>query len=143
MKRSLWIALVAPVFAATATEAAATAESPYSQVRTAVEEMDAILVDLDQRIERRKQKPRGKAVECMQEHRAAVASLRDLSRIQRARLVEAMADGQPRAVESAHRNVMLWHIKARVHKDAVGACPSQHEYDLAKDLAEIAAATRE
>lgn len=143
MKRSRLIAVVGALCAGPALAAEPLAESPYGQVRSAVEQMDTILVDLDLRIERRHQRGRGKALECLEEHRAAIASLRDLARIQRAHLVEAMADGDPRGVESAHRNVMLWHIKARVHEDSVGACPTQQEYDLEQLLAEINAPLNE
>jgi|GEM_PF-6008588 len=141
MKRSRSIALVAAFASPAAAESLS--ETPYGQVRTAVEGMEGLITDLDEKIERRRNRNRGKAVECLQDHRASIASLRDLSSIQRARLVEAMADGEPLVVEEAHRNVMLWHIKARVHHDAVGACPSQSEYDLAKSIAEIEALAKD
>jgi len=140
MTHSRLIALLGAVIAGPALAAEPRINTPYGQVRTAVEQMEDTIADLDQQIDRRRARSRDKAVECLREHRAAITSLHDLARSERARLVEAMADDEPHIVEAAHRNVMLWQIKARVHVDAIGACPSQQEYDFAKDLAEIEAA---
>ncbi len=126
--------LAAPVFAGEVSS-----DSPYGQVRSAVASMETMDFELKRRIQR----GRGKAIECMKEHHATLQSLLDLSQIERAHLVEAMADGEPAKVAQAHRNVMLWHIKAKVAVDKVGACPSQRDYDVAKAVAEAEALGRD
>lgn len=144
MQRSRTIvSALAAALASPAVASESLSQTPYGQARAAVECMESHLQSLDVTIEHRHRSGQGKALECLSQHRAAVASLLELSRIERAALVEAMADGEQEVVRKAHRNVMLWDIKAEVHVDAIGACPSQREYDVAKAIAEAEALGRD
>ena len=49
-------------------------------------------------------------------------TLQELAEAERARLVEALADGDQPAVAVALRNVMLWQVKAKVTVDQAGEC---------------------
>ncbi len=139
----LMLPVLTVALATTAWAGDASAQSPYSQVRSAIDSMEAFDASLTRDIERRRTRGRGKALECMTEQRAALQSLLDLSRIERAELVEAMADQDSSAVARSHRNVMVWHIKAKVAADKVSACPSQRDYDVAKAIAEAEALGRD
>ncbi|HCH64765.1 MAG: hypothetical protein CL927_12280 [Deltaproteobacteria bacterium] len=134
---------IATLFLATFTAPAlateASSQSPYTQVRAAIDSMEGLHERLNRDIERGRTGPRGKAIECLTEQRAAMQSLLDLSRIERAQLVEAMADQDQGAVKQAHRNVMLWNVKAKVVADRVSGCPTQREYNVAKAVAEAEA----
>jgi hypothetical protein len=141
--RRIFVSVLASTLAAPVFAGEVSSDSPYGQVRSAVASMETMDFELNAQIERRIQRGRGKAIECMKEHHATLQSLLDLSQIERAHLVEAMADGEPAKVAQAHRNVMLWHIKAKVAVDKVGACPSQRDYDVAKAVAEAEALGRD
>lgn len=135
-------ALVATL-ASTAWADDASAQSPYSQVRSAIDTMESFEASLTRDIERRRSRGRGKSIECMIEQKASVQALLDLSRIERAELVEAMADQDSTAVARSHRNVMVWNVKAKVAADKVSGCPSQRDYDVAKAIAEAEALGRD
>lgn len=143
MKPTVWIAIAGFFFTGPALAGETAAASPYSQVRGAIDEMDTMIDTLDRTITKRLGRTRGPSIECLEEHHNAIINLRDLAQSQRAELVEAMADGQTRTITAAHRSVMLWRFKAGVHEDAAAACPSQHEYELQKDLEAIEAAMRD
>ena len=133
------VTLFLTTLAAPALATESPSQSPYTQVRAAIDSMEGLQDRLNRDIERGRTGPRGKAIECLTEQRAAMQSLLDLSRIERAQLVEAMADQDHRAVAQAHRNVMLWNIKANVVADKVSGCPTQREYNVAKAVAEAEA----
>jgi hypothetical protein len=140
------IRIIASVLAAVLTGPALADEntqSPYNQVRAAIETMEALDHRLARDVERGRTGPRGKAIECLTEQQGAIQSLLDLARVERAQLVEAMADRDQRAVARAHRNVMLWSVKAGVVADKVSSCPTQREYNVAKAVAEAEALGRD
>ena len=109
-----------------------TASSPYNQVRAAIASMEGLEARLARDVERGRGNARSKAIECLSEQHASIESLLDLARAERARLVEAMADHDERSVSRAHRNVMLWNVKANGVADKVSSCPTQREYNVAK-----------
>ena len=109
-----------------------TASSPYTQVRAAIATMEGLETRLARDVERGRGNARSKAIECLSEQHASIASLLDLARTERAKLVEAMADHDERSVNRAHRNVMLWNMKANGVAEKVSSCPTQREYNVAK-----------
>ena len=137
MKPTLWLAFAAALFGRPAHANDDDASTPYAQVRTAIDEMTEMIDDQARIIKKRKGRSRGPSVECMEEHHAAIEALLQLAETQRSELVEAMAANNTRAVNNAHRSVMLWRFKAGGHDDSFAACPSQQEYEFQKDLEKI------
>jgi len=99
------------------------ARTPYGQSKEAVDAMSKLVRDLDQDVDARLlEGQEGPAIDCLQTQRTTATTLRDLAMAERARLVEALADGDQAAVAKAHRNVMLWHVKAKVASETAGEC---------------------
>ena len=99
------------------------AKTPYGQARQAVDSISELVVEMSEDIDARLVNgEEGPVLDCLQSHRTATITLRDLADAERARLVEALADGDQATVTLAHRNVMLWHVKAKVTAEEAGEC---------------------
>ena len=107
--------------------------TPYTEVRDNIVLMDDMVRQLDKIIEKRGKRGHGRSMACLTEHRDAVDSLRGLAQAERAKMVDAMAEGRTEEVEQASVNVSLWTIKARVHVEAVGECPDERDDEALKE----------
>ncbi len=107
--------------------------TPYTEVRDNIGHMDDMIRQLDKIIEKRGKRGHGRSMACLTEHRDAIDSLRGLAHAERARLVDALAEGRTEEVQQASVNVSLWTIKARVHVEAVGQCPDERDDEALKE----------
>ena len=102
------------------------ARTPYGQSKAAVESIRDIVVEMNQDIDARLlDGEEGVVIDCLQSRRTSVATLQSLAEAERARLVEALADGKQPAVTAALRNVMLWQVKAKVTAEQAGECGAE------------------
>jgi len=99
------------------------ARTPYGQSKEAVEFIRGLVDEMSRDIDSRLLDGEdGPVIDCLQSHRSTTFTLQELAEAERARLVEALADGDQPAVAVALRNVMLWQVKAKVTVDQAGEC---------------------
>jgi hypothetical protein len=99
------------------------ARTPYGQSKAAVEFIRDLVAEMNQDVDARLlDGEEGPSIDCLQSHRTTAATLQRLAEAERARLVEALADGDQSAVSVALRNVMLWQVKAKVTAEQAGEC---------------------